>query len=618
MNLYQRQPPNLGMSFKPTNTQPVLLSKVTADANTPPESTIAPYYTGLNGIHKATNTLCTGLLWGSLGFIVLVLLALRMMERAWNKRRQSGVVSAPEDQTYWKIPQTSWTSKVKKHFIYASLWSKRHHREYRLSSINFGSLPSRLHIVFISFYLACNIAFLLILTWDNPNRYSVVADLRGRSGTLCVANMVPLVILAGRNNPLIPLLKISFDTYNLFHRWIGRIAVAEIVIHFICWAIAVVADGGWGLVREKISGDLFIAAGLAGLLCMLLVVLLSLSPIRHAFYETFLDIHIFLAAVIFTSTWVHCASSVVEGGLPQLPWIIAVVSLWVAERIARIARTLYFNWSGRGFTTASCEAMAGESTRVTLQLPRLVDIKPGTHAYLRFWGLNMWESHPFSIAWTDHVDNSGLPVLETKIDRANTTTSVSFIVIAHGGVTRRLFNKAKSCPQGLQVRASMEGPYAGYHRLESYGHAVLIAGAGGITHVVSYLRPLLERASVGTVATRRLTLVWIVREYQSLEWIRPHLDALRRIPQSEDILRVKVYVTRLQSPSDIIDANPTVRIIGGRPNLSLLLAEELAEQIGAMSVNVCGPGGLADDVREIVRQAQGATVIDFIEESFSW
>ena len=52
---------------------------------------------------------------------------------------------------------------------------------------------------------------------------------------------IPLFLLAGRNNPLIPLLGISFDTYNLMHRWFGRIVILEAVAH----TIAHLAKGGW-------------------------------------------------------------------------------------------------------------------------------------------------------------------------------------------------------------------------------------------------------------------------------------------------------------------------------------------------------------------------------------
>lgn len=37
--------------------------------------------------------------------------------------------------------------------------------------------------------------------------------------------------MSARNNPLIGILGVSFDTFNLLHRWFGRIVVVEAVAH---------------------------------------------------------------------------------------------------------------------------------------------------------------------------------------------------------------------------------------------------------------------------------------------------------------------------------------------------------------------------------------------------
>jgi hypothetical protein len=47
--------------------------------------------------------------------------------------------------------------------------------------------------------------------------------------------MVPLFLLAGRNNPFITFCGISFDTFNLIHRWFGRIVVLEAIAHSIAF-----------------------------------------------------------------------------------------------------------------------------------------------------------------------------------------------------------------------------------------------------------------------------------------------------------------------------------------------------------------------------------------------
>ncbi|KAL2161212.1 hypothetical protein VTH06DRAFT_8432 [Thermothelomyces fergusii] len=595
-----------------------------------PTNTISPYNTGLNGVNQPNNMLFTKMLWWSLGIVGLVMLLVRIVSLAWAELRLVSAMSLPgEKQEFWK--RTQWNSMpgLKRNLLYAPLWKKRHNREIRLSSaVSMGTLPSRLHSLLLFGYLASNLAYLFVLNWKNENKYALCAEIRGRSGTLSVVSMVPLIIFAGRNNPLINLLNVSFDTYNLLHRWMGRISVIEAIIHFISWAIVQVADDGWEGVRRKTVHDRFIGSGIVGVAAMTLIFFLSFSPVRHAFYETFLNTHIVLALTTFICIWIHCVSATLPGGLPQTAWIMAIMFLWLAERAARMFRLAYANWSAGGFTEAVVEALPGEACRVTMHLPRFVNIRPGQHAYLRFAGVSFWENHPFSIAWYQHRyrDDEVLPTSEKEKGRPRPPreaigTTVSFIIGAHSGFTRKLYDKARQAAhdRSISMRAAFEGPYALGFSMDSYGHCVLFAGATGITHQISYLRHLIDGYNAGTVATRRITLVWIIRDYELLEWARPYMDQILKLPNRRDVLQIRLFITRPRAPSQVVSNSSTVQMFPGRPNIPMLLAKEVAEQMGAMCVSVCGPGGLADDVRDAVRQVQAhRTVVDFVEESFTW
>jgi len=587
--------------------------------------TIGPFATGLNGVNQPVNILFTDMMWWSLGILGLAILAVRLIELAWAKLRLVSAMTVDgEMQTYWKVTQWSWMPGIKKHLLYAPLWKKRHNRGFQLSkALNMGTLPSRFHALILTGYLASNLVYMLVLNWSNKNKYELCAEIRGRSGTLALVSMVPLVIFAGRNNPLIGLLQVSFDTYNLLHRWMGRVVVFETLVHLITWAYVQVADSGWPSLQHKIITDVFIGSGTVASLAIVLILIFSLSPIRHAFYETFLASHILLAMVTFIGTLIHCASATIPGGLPQIPWIVAIFVLWILERTARMFRLAYCNWTSRGFTEAVVEPMPGEACRVTMHLPRFVDVQPGQHAYLRFSGVSPWENHPFSIAWFEHLHEEQLPISEKDKQALQkpTGTTVSFLISAQTGFTRQLYNKAcKAGTRAIKMRAAFEGPYAGHHSLDSYGHCLLFAGASGITHQVSFLRHLVNGFNNGTVATRRVTLVWIIRDYDMLEWARPWMDQVLRMPNRRDIIRIKVFITRPKTSGQIQGSNSlTVHIFPGRPNIPMLVSKEANEQMGAMVVTVCGPGGLADDVRDAVRKVQDEKqVVDFIEESFTW
>lgn len=62
------------------------------------------------------------------------------------------------------------------------------------------------------------------------------------------------MILASRNNPLINVLNISYDTFNLLHRWFGRIVALEVLAHAIAYGASEVKTAGWKGLQEQITG----------------------------------------------------------------------------------------------------------------------------------------------------------------------------------------------------------------------------------------------------------------------------------------------------------------------------------------------------------------------------
>ena len=91
-----------------------------------------------------------------------------------------------------------------------------------------------------------------------------MAEFRGRTGNLAVVNMIPLFLVAGRNNPLIWILGISFDTWNLVHRWLGRAVVLQSIAHVVAWSIVKVqtSDRGWADLWLTCRNDPFLVNGL--------------------------------------------------------------------------------------------------------------------------------------------------------------------------------------------------------------------------------------------------------------------------------------------------------------------------------------------------------------------
>ena len=371
---------------------------------------------------------------------------------------------------------------------------------------------------------------------------------------------------------------------------------------------------------------------------MLVILLTSLPAFRHAFYETFLHIHIILAALSLAGLYLHLAN------LPSQNLIRILISLWVVERIIRLVRLLYRNisLSSRPNTTATIETLPGDAIRINLHLARPWTFKTNQHVYLTIPTIGLWTNHPFSVAWSNTdgartLNPSDIDPEKAMVTRSTTadssshsfthhtssqSTTLSLIVRRRSGFTDTLYRRAVANSGCLHnISALVEGPYTSGHNnsLHSYGTVLLIAGGVGITHSVPHVRDLVVGYSAqGTIAARRVLLVWIIQSPEHLEWIRPWMTEILALPRRRDVLRIQLFVTRPRSTKEIHSPSATVQMFPGKPNMETLIEMEARDQVGAMGVSVCGPGALTDDVRAAVRRRQGRRNIDLVEEGFGW
>ena len=575
---------------------------------------------------------------------------IRLVHLSSTHFRLSTTIGLTEKQhRYWSREGSIW-SKFKKHVFYAPLWRIRHNREIQLSkALNVGTIPSRIHLILLALYLSSNIVYCCLLDYQQQPRAALIAEIRGRTGHLAVINMVGLFILAARNNPSIPLLGMSFDTFNLFHRWIGRIIVLESLAHVTAWSINEFDAVGFQAMTHSLTTDPFRLYGLLAVIAMVIILIQSPSVLRHAFYEVFLHLHQTLALASLVAVFLHVYSQ----SLPQLPFMYLIIAIWTLERSSRIARILYYNITHRGMTKAIVEALDGGACRVTFLVHRSWTDRPGTHIYAYLPSVSLWMSHPFSVAWVDHTPEDPLSSLSTAVTRSSSSsslsattglehskpsfttaipkhkTAISCIMATRTGMTSSLYARAFASPKHtITIRALVEGPYGHPCTLRSYGTVLLFAGGVGITNQLSHFTDLIRAHDAGLCSTKKLTLVWTVRETVQLDWIRPWLcELLSGDEQREEIgLRVEVllYVSKpgtkeCKDGGVHVDWFPGVAR-SGRPDIKALMEREFDERIGAMSVGVCGPGALADGVRARVRGCvgKGKGKVDFWEEAFTW
>ncbi|BCS29932.1 ferric reductase family protein [Aspergillus puulaauensis] len=529
---------------------------------------------------------------------------------------------------------------INKHVLYAPLLSTRHSREFNLGGIHMGTLPLRIETVLLTGYLGINLAFFVCLIdwWEDYEE--LMYQLKYAAGHLAVMNTPALVLTAGRNNPLIPLLGIQFDAFNLLHRWVGRLAVVGAVVHVSCVIASKAAEVGVETTTQLIFHVPFFIYGLVAFLAFLLIAVQSTSPLRHAFYEAFLHFHILLAVAAFVGLWYHLRN------LAQQWVLLGTIILWGLERAARLGSLVWRNW-GKQRTIADVEVLPGNVARVNVALARTWKFKSGQYMYLYIPSLGLWTSHPFSVAWTATEETSVVDKADSNdsfnmLLNEKTRTTVSFLIKRRDGFTCKLLRKAidsEACR--FTATAFAEGPFGGLHSLSSYGTVMLIAGGIGITHPMSYMHEFMEGYSARTIAIRRVNLIWVVRSLDHLTWIQPWMTSLFTHPavhtkeqhpfQFKGLgVSIHIYVTDRRCSEEYMadksdspwafSAPPGVQVSidFGKPCFGHIVAKERDSQVGAMAVTVCGPGGMGDDVRKAVRTVQGRKTVDLYEETFSW
>lgn len=103
-----------------------------------------------------------------------------------------------------------------------------------------------------------------------------------RPGFLALAQLIPVVLLSTKNNPLGLLLGLGYEKLNWAHRWAGRLLWLCATLHMAMWTDQYRRTGQLRVLKSEQN-----VYGIAAytLLCCLAV--FSVRPVRRRFYEVF-------------------------------------------------------------------------------------------------------------------------------------------------------------------------------------------------------------------------------------------------------------------------------------------------------------------------------------------
>ncbi|EXJ65266.1 hypothetical protein A1O7_01607 [Cladophialophora yegresii CBS 114405] len=235
---------------------------------------------------------------------------------------------------------------------------------------------------------------------------------------------------------------------------------------------------------------------------------------------------------------------------------------------------------------------------------------------------------------------------------------------AHKGATgelRRALLKAQS-PTST-IATMVEGPYGGLELptraiLQHADRIICIAGGIGITYAASFARQFAhERARLNPSSPKdaaktlfprckQFTLAWTVREPELFQYVRRDLlPDLSEGGLDDESMRYRFWITRTRAGEEVPDTTSATRapavdilpnkiseataethaedlvttVSGHRMDVAQVIAVESTVSDSRIAVLVCGPGGLADEVRfQVARTARQGVLVDLIEETFSW
>lgn len=247
---------------------------------------------------------------------------------------------------------------------------------------------------------------------------------------------------------------------------------------------------------QQAFGSLLTAATLAMIPCF-----------RRYFYEVFLPVHVGTTGVAAVALWRHLSEPVSQARY----YILGGMSFWVISLCLSFLFDCYRNISlGRrpklpkasivkDYRTANNDqvVMAG-ACHVEIRLNRSFTAQPGEYLYICIpalgFPISMFQSHPFWIIWWDTDPTSG----EMRLD---------LLVKQRRGFTRRLLSH-----RDKEYTAWISGPFGKTWDFGEYGTILMLAVDVGIAAHLPYLKSLMERRTNASICTRRVVVVWQVKD----------------------------------------------------------------------------------------------------------
>ncbi|AQZ10312.1 (ZYRO0G07392g) [Zygosaccharomyces parabailii] len=436
-----------------------------------------------------------------------------------------------------------------------------------------GLVPTKLETLMLSGYFLVH-TFALCYNYHIdpynmvfPSRFlqwlRLVAD---RSAILSFAHFPLIVLFSTRNSILEHWTGFKYTTFIVMHKWIGRCMVIDAIMHGVAYKVfAEITD-----TIDSTNQQLYWKTGVLALYIGGIICLLSLGRLRQNHYETFLYIHIALAALFFLFCWLH----VKEFGWKS--WIYVSVGLWVLERFQRVRLILRF-----GIAKAQLELIGTDLIKMKVPKPHNWHSQPSQYVFIYFLRPTIcWQSHPFTFI---DMGDELLVVIRAK---KGATEFVRKELVRQGGRT--------------SVKVLIEGPYGLSAPLHRFNQSLFLCGGSGLPGPLAYALKMGQ--SLAQEPNKSLHIVVVTR---GLDILQAYMDLLARLKYLN--VDLQIYLTGSHKPSygsidstekQVFDHIDFATIHRRRPDVGSII-KSLVQDSPSLAICCCGPPTFVDMTRNL-------------------
>ncbi|KFY49967.1 hypothetical protein V495_00403 [Pseudogymnoascus sp. VKM F-4514 (FW-929)] len=385
------------------------------------------------------------------------------------------------------------------------------------------------------------------------------------------------------------MLGISLRTHFGIHKWIGRTAIAEALLHIV---ISVISEQPFAWTAMNLSG--VVGGSSLGFLFVF-----SLHLLRGIMYEWFPRSHLLLTAVVLVALRFHLSSK----KLVARSFFLGGIILWTAVTVVHWVYFAFRNIAiGKVLAKAKVMGLPG-AMMVAVNVPRPWHVKAGQYIFLSIPAAeitSVLRSHPFMIVWWER-DMDGLTI---------------FLL---ADPTRRFASKLNGL-QNKKLVSLIDGPYGLEHNFGEYGTVLMFATGLGVAGHMLYIRDLVSGYNSCDVSTRRIVLIWQVDDKG---WVKRWMDAVIDMDTGY-ILNMHLYVPWVL---DDVDSDKEIEkpALGksrvknygehemldrhsGPPDITEIVKAQIKAKMGRMIVSVCSSNVMSDQVRREVQRNVSAGV----------